>query len=186
MSDLTMWWLIAMGGLAALLWFTERRRKPPPPQPPAPAPMPKQERPPFRVEDLGPTLDRWKQDDKAAETAENERRQRLKDRWADVAPAVAEAVDLVNGQLLKHTIELVRDVREPGFRGDKAEPFGFGVTYELQRAGQRLFDGEHSFVVTEKMLCVANIGEIDLPLEGLTARRIADATAESVEGFLEG
>jgi hypothetical protein len=49
-----------------------------------------------------------------------------------------------------------------------------------------VFDGEHSFVAGENVLHVANIGEIELPLEELTARKIADTTAESIKWFLEG
>jgi hypothetical protein len=83
-------------------------------------------------------------------------------------------------------MKLVPDGRSPGFRGKEEEPFGFGTTYDLRRDGLPIFDGEHSFVATESVLYVANIGEIELPLEGLNARKIADATAQSVKRFLGG
>ena len=175
-----------LGSIWVLAAWLSRSPKTPPQSLAKPAPQPEPPPPPFRVEDLGVHLDERRRDEEVAENAERDRREQLQVRWASVAPAVAEAVGLVNAQLSRHAMKLVPDGRAPGFRGEEAAPYGFGTTYDLQRDGLPVFDGRHSFVATEKELYVANIGEIELPLDGLTAHRIADATAESVKWFLEG
>ena len=140
----------------------------------------------FTVNDLGSYLDGRKHAEETEAQAEKDRLQRLRELWARTASLVVAAIEMVNEKTKDHHIRLETSDASRFFNDANNEVYGYGVSYDLLSKGMPMFDGTHSFVVSEETLSISNIGTMELRLDGLSTHVIADAIAESVKSFLEG